>query len=316
MADYNLYWGGGGVVDSVVDVTHNVIVPLDAYGFRIAGPDTLRDSTYNGGWGFLNQVAANNATSYDQRTVLTLGDIGCVEPYKTIGAAQAIIPCTGGAYVLSDTAKPGPIAFADQNVGRFRTATQATYQGFIIFIGAKIFQVELEAGNALPPAGTVWSMRDYVGGITGGNGFGGDQGPYAFNPVPRPFTAVGAELRAEYDVINQFNAPSNVDLSNVHTVPDPYYVTSEYEVDYTSKIIKFVNLPNQATIRIYSSSGVLVRVLNYTSTDAPNDPSGGMLDWNVRNRNNQVVASGVYFYHIEAGDARKIGRMTIVNYAQ
>jgi hypothetical protein len=40
----------------------------------------------------------------------------------------------------------------------------------------------------------------------------------------------------------------------------------------------------------------------------------------VRNRNNQVVASGVYFYHIEAngqgGTARRVGRMTIVNFAQ
>jgi hypothetical protein len=120
-----------------------------------------------------------------------------------------------------------------------------------------------------------------------------------------------------YSVANDFTAAvSNLDLSKVHTVPDPYYVTNEYEVDYTSKIIKFVNLPTQATIRIYSASGVLVRVLNYTSTDPGNDPSGGMLDWNVRNRSNQVVASGVYFYHVESGDARHIGRMTIVNYAQ
>jgi hypothetical protein len=40
----------------------------------------------------------------------------------------------------------------------------------------------------------------------------------------------------------------------------------------------------------------------------------------VRNRNNQVVASGVYFYPIESnsggGTARRIGRMTIVNFAQ
>jgi hypothetical protein len=28
------------------------------------------------------------------------------------------------------------------------------------------------------------------------------------------------------------------------------------------------------------------------------------------------VASGVYFYHIEAGSARKVGRMTVVNFAQ
>jgi len=43
---------------------------------------------------------------------------------------------------------------------------------------------------------------------------------------------------------------------------------------------------------------------------------GGTENWNVRNRNNQVVASGVYFYHIESGDARKVGRMTVVNFAQ
>jgi hypothetical protein len=36
----------------------------------------------------------------------------------------------------------------------------------------------------------------------------------------------------------------------------------------------------------------------------------------VRNRNNQVVASGVYFYHIESGSARRVGRFTIVNFAQ
>jgi hypothetical protein len=66
-----------------------------------------------------------------------------------------------------------------------------------------------------------------------------------------------------------------------------------------------------AIIRIYSSSGVLVSLLEHNTTTF-----GGAADWNVRNRNNQVVASGVYFYHIEAGDARRVGRMTVVNFAQ
>jgi hypothetical protein len=26
-ADFNVYWGTGGVIDSVIDVTHNVPVP-------------------------------------------------------------------------------------------------------------------------------------------------------------------------------------------------------------------------------------------------------------------------------------------------
>ena len=43
---------------------------------------------------------------------------------------------------------------------------------------------------------------------------------------------------------------------------------------------------------------------------------GGDETWNVRNRNNQIVASGVYFYHVEAGNARRVGRFTVVNFAQ
>jgi hypothetical protein len=123
--------------------------------------------------------------------------------------------------------------------------------------------------------------------------------------------AVGAEVRFTFDVVNQVNAPNDNSLNNVHTVPDPYYVTSEFEQTTDTKIIKFVNLPQDAVIRIYSSSGVLVNLLEHHSTTF-----GGAADWNVRNLNNQVVASGVYFYHIEAGNARKVGRFTIVNFAQ
>ena len=68
-----------------------------------------------------------------------------------------------------------------------------------------------------------------------------------------------------------------------------------FETTTTDKIIKFVNLPAQAIIRIYSSSGVLVSILEHNSDDA----WAVTRTWNVRNRNNQVVASGVYFYHIE-----------------
>ena len=167
---------------------------------------------------------------------------------------------------------------------------------------------------ALPAAGTVWSLRDYTGIIYGGNGTGqsGNRGPYSFAAATRPFTAIGATMAVQYDVVNDFKVPTtNADLTKIHTIPDPYYVTNAYETDYNDKIIKFVNLPLEATIRIYSSSGILVQVLNYAATE-----NGGAMTWNVRNRNQQFVASGVYFYHVESGDARFIGRMTIVNFAK
>ena len=140
---------------------------------------------------------------------------------------------------------------------------------------------------------------------------------YARMPVAsRPFTAVGASVAVGFTASNTVLAPTTADLKQVHTVPDPYYVTNAFEQSTDNKIIKFVNLPQRAIIRIYSSSGVLVNILEHNSTTF-----GGDETWNVRNRNNQVVASGVYFYHIEAngvsgGTARRVGRMTIVNFAQ
>jgi hypothetical protein len=112
-------------------------------------------------------------------------------------------------------------------------------------------------------------------------------------------------------VINQVVAATDSGLDLVHTVPDPYYVTSAFETTTEQKIIKFVNLPTDAIIRIYSSSGILVRLIEHHS-----GAFGGDETWDVRNRNGQFVSSGVYFYHIEAGDARRVGRMTVVNFAQ
>jgi len=134
---------------------------------------------------------------------------------------------------------------------------------------------------------------------------------YEFLSVTRAMTAIGAEMQVSYDVINQLNRVTAGDIANVHPVPDPFYITSEFDNSATEVRIEFVNLPAQAIIRIYSSSGVLVDLIEHDS-----DQAGGSASWGVRNRNQQVVASGVYFYHIESGDQRRVGRMTIVRFTQ
>jgi flagellar hook assembly protein FlgD len=171
-----------------------------------------------------------------------------------------------------------------------------------------------ELAGGVPAAGTVWTMRDYIGAISGGIQAAGDGGPMSFSTqnMPRSFSAIGASVKFAFDLTNAVGASTSETLAKVHTVPDPYYVTSSFEATTTSKIIKFVNLPEVATIRIYTASGVLVRVLQHAST-----AFGGETDWDVRNRNNQFVASGVYFYHVTAENGETtVGRMTIINYAQ
>jgi hypothetical protein len=296
-ADFNLYWGRDGAVDSVIDATQNVPVPFDS--LQLAGS-----------WGILNQAAASGSGSFDERPgVLTTMDFTCAEPLVSSTVVQASYSCTAIPYRLSRTAAPGPIAIWDQAATNARTVEVRPGAGFALYLAGNIAIFEL-AGD-LPAAGSVWSLRTYVGAISGGRGAAGDRGPYVFTPVRRPLTAVGAELRLDYDVVNQVVAPSEDDLSEVHTVPDPYYVRSAFQSTSQGKVIEFVHLPADCIIRIYSSSGVLVTLLEHHSA-----MFGGSEPWNVLNRNNQVVASGVYFYHIEAGDARRVGRFTVVNFAE
>jgi hypothetical protein len=292
------------VVDSVIDVTHNVPVPFSAAA--------------SGTWGILNPGAATGA-SPDASPTLTNMDFACVEPFFTYAAGAFICP-EAAPYALSNTAVPGTVGFFSGGAYPPTAAiTPGAGAGFGLYIAGDMFTFELE-GGALPAAGTVWALRQYVGAIVGGQGSGGDLGPYQYsNPEGiLPFTAVGAELRSSFSIQSQVLAASKNDLRQVHTVPDPYYVKSAYEVSTEQKVLKFVGLPDRAIIRIYSVSGVLVRMLEHDGTrfDPTSRSQGSEFDWDLRNRNNQVVASGVYFYHVEAGDARRVGRFTVVNFAQ
>src|SRR3989441_9000463 len=139
-----------------------------------------------------------------------------------------------------------------------------------------------------------------------------DCASYTFSgPSVRPSYAPGLTYKLTITSRYAVNTAVGGDLSRVHTVPDPYYVTNALEVTANTKVLKFVNLPAQCVIRIYSVSGILIRVLTH------NDPTGGAEEtWNLRNRNNQFVASGVYFYHVETADGKtKLGRFTVVNFA-
>ncbi len=299
-ADMKVYWGTAGKVDSVVDVTHGVIVPFM--------------TRMNASWGILNQAsfASTNAasTADGNNSLLTWSDIFCVAPVPTY-----LNRCGGAAQtpaVFQNTAVLSPIAA--QSIGYAATNTlAATGNGFIFYLNGRYFLMQMAA---LPAAGTVWNARFYVGAVRGGV-----TGPCAaaapcftfLQASGRPFPIPGMHVKIDYEG-TAFSPSSTTDslMRRIHTVPDPYYVTNTSEITPNSKVLTFVNLPAQAIVRIYSASGILVNVITH------NDPSGGgELVWNLRNRNNQFVASGVYFFHVEAPDGRtRIGRFTVVNFAQ
>jgi hypothetical protein len=224
------------------------------------------------------------------------------------GGPPLPLPAPGSGASLSATAAVTPVSAASA----VDPATiPTTGSGFGLYLAGHFHIFQL-AGGALPAEGTRWVLRSVAGPVTAATdpGTSNPEG-YAFVQRRGNPAIAGLQLRFVSANPTTVRAATADDLRAVHTVPDPYYVTNAFERTTQAKVIRFVNLPQRAIIRIYSSSGVLVTLLEHDS-----DTFGGAANWNVLNRNNHVVASGVYFYHIESGSARRAGRMTIVNFAE
>jgi hypothetical protein len=97
-------------------------------------------------------------------------------------------------------------------------------------------------------------------------------------------------------------------LDNVRVVPNPYMVTSMWEKG-SGRQIQFIHLPEKATIRIFNTSGELVRTLEH---DSGMRIAPSVEIWDLKNYNNQIVAAGLYFYHIESGSGETDGKFVIV----
>lgn len=81
-------------------------------------------------------------------------------------------------------------------------------------------------------------------------------------------------------------------LSLINIVPNPYNAYSEYERNRLDTRVKITNLPEVCTVRIYTTSGKLVKTFKKT-----NDVT--FIDWLLVNDENIPVASGVYLVHVE-----------------
>ena len=61
--------------------------------------------------------------------------------------------------------------------------------------------------------------------------------------------------------------------------------------------VEFRNLPERATIQIYTVAGDLVRILDHGS--GVYGESSGIEPWDLRNSQAEEVTSGIYVYQIE-----------------
>ena len=95
-------------------------------------------------------------------------------------------------------------------------------------------------------------------------------------------------------------------LDGIYVTPNPYRGRSTYERSTNDRRVRFIGLPEQATIRIYTVAGSLIRTIDKAGP-------GTSIDWNLETQNNLPVASGMYFVHIEArtGSGERIGEKVL-----
>ncbi len=101
------------------------------------------------------------------------------------------------------------------------------------------------------------------------------------------FTTEGRET-----AINQTSVAKDA-LDLIDVVPNPYYAYSSYETTRIENTVKFVNLPPQCKIQIFTLNGTLIRVLNKDNPDT-------YLEWNMQNEFFIPISGGLYLIHIEA----------------
>lgn len=89
------------------------------------------------------------------------------------------------------------------------------------------------------------------------------------------------------------------DIEKINVFPNPYYGYHYRETSPTNHYVTFSHLPDNAKIRIFDISGVLVKTIDHSADKGQFDT------WNLQNDNNYPVASGIYIVHVDMPDLGK-----------
>ena len=154
--------------------------------------------------------------------------------------------------------------------------------------------------------------NDLVVKLRADNGYGKET---EFNSSqPNACNTIGENPVYEFEIRGK--APSDIvteeaddALSMVNVVPNPYYGFSEYEQSQFTKTVKITNLPDEATVTIFSLDGKFIR--QFKRQEVIRNKGGSNpgtartqtvpdLIWDLNNSTGIPVASGVYLIHISA----------------
>jgi hypothetical protein len=103
---------------------------------------------------------------------------------------------------------------------------------------------------------------------------------------------------------------------NVKVVPNPYIIAHEWQLNRQNRMLKFINLPAECVIRIFNLNGELVRMIEHHATSEDSDVEGDLGGdewWDLLSDNRQLIASGIYVFHIQADVGEQVGKFVIIH---
>ncbi len=147
-----------------------------------------------------------------------------------------------------------------------------------------------------------------------------DEGDVATIVTRKPFLSTDVFEFSAYGPRVEATNPDSL-LDRIRVVPNPYVATNQFEAQNAfstgrgPRAIKFINLPAECTLRIFTVNGRLVRtlVLNEGGNLSATDMLNGTLTWDLLSSDNLTVSYGVYLYHVEApGLGERTGTFAII----
>ena len=107
------------------------------------------------------------------------------------------------------------------------------------------------------------------------------------------------------------NAVAKTEVGKINVFPNPYYGYQNRETTRQDHYVTFSHLPQNATIRIFDLSGVLVRTIHKSDKTQ-------FIEWDLQNDNNYPVASGIYVAYIDMPGlgATKVLKLAIIQEEQ
>lgn len=107
-------------------------------------------------------------------------------------------------------------------------------------------------------------------------------------------------------------SPPRSNLEEIAVVPNPYKARAEWEPGDGTRQLRFIRVPDQATIRIFTANGELIRELKANQFASPGGVTGDV-PWDLKNANGRTVVSGIYIYQVEMTDGRtRKGKFVII----